>query len=91
MTSEGPFQSKLFYDSTILPLHSAFMGPHVEHWVKLWSPQYKKDLNPWEQAQRRVTKINTGLEHLSCEGKLKERVGVVQPGDEKGDLIVAFQ
>jgi len=48
-------------------------------------------LNPWEQAQRRVTKINTGLEHLSCEGKLKERVGVVQPGDEKGDLIVAFQ
>ncbi|PKU29947.1 hypothetical protein llap_19749 [Limosa lapponica baueri] len=45
-----------------------------------------------QQVQWSSTKIIRGLEHLSYEDRL-ERVGIVQPGEEKapGYLIATFQ
>ncbi|PKU46496.1 hypothetical protein llap_3215 [Limosa lapponica baueri] len=46
----------------ILPLCSALMRPHLEFWVQLWSPQYRKDNCLLEHFQRKATKMIKGLQ-----------------------------
>jgi len=66
----------------ILPLYSTLVRPHLEYCVQLWNLQHKKDMELLEWVQRKATKMIQGLENLCCEGKA-ERVGAIQPGEEK--------
>ena len=56
----------------ILPVYSVLLRPHLEYRVQMWSPLYWRDIDLLERVQRRATKMIQGMEHLSCEKRLRE-------------------
>ena len=76
----------------ILHLYSALTGPHLEYCIQMWSPQYRRDVNLLDRIQRRATKMIQGMEHLSCEDRLRKLVLFsLGRSSLRKDLIVAFQ
>jgi len=76
----------------ILPLCPAVVRPHQESCIQLWSSHHRKDMELLEWVQRRAMEIIRGLEHLSCEDRLRE-LGLSRLGKRRlqRDFIAAFQ
>ncbi|KAK4829266.1 hypothetical protein QYF61_002658 [Mycteria americana] len=61
--------------------NTAQVRPQLVYCVQFWAPQYKRDMDILQRVHRRVTSMMKGLEHLSCEERL--RAGTVESGEGK--------
>ena len=76
----------------VIVLYFAILRPHLEHCVQVWGPQYRKDAELLEQVDRRATKMIRGLEHLSCDERLRKlELFILGKRRLQGDLTVIFQ
>ena len=76
----------------ILPLCSVLVRPHLKYCIRMWSPQYRRDMDLLECIQRRATKMIQGMEHLPYKDRLRE-LGLFSVDKRRlqRDLMAAFQ
>ena len=67
------------------------MRPHLQCYIQVWSPNTGGMWGCW-RVQRRAMKMIRGLEHLSCEDRLRE-LGLFSLEKKRFqvDLNMAFQ
>ena len=56
----------------ILPFCSVLMRPHLEHCVRMGSPQYRRNTDLLEYIQKRAIKMIHKMEPLFYEDRLRE-------------------
>lgn len=64
----------------ILPLCSVLGRPHLEYWIRMWSPQHRSDVDLLEHIYRRATEM------ISIPGETRGQAG---RGSEQPDLPVS--
>ena len=55
-----------------VPLCSTLAMPHLEYCIQVWGPKPKRDEELLDGVQMRALKMVRGLEHLSCEERLRK-------------------
>ncbi|PKU49304.1 hypothetical protein llap_343 [Limosa lapponica baueri] len=84
--------SRAALEGLILSLCSALMRPYLESRVWSSAPQYEQDMEILDTVQKRATKVIKGLEHLSCEERLRE-LGLfsLEKRRHSGDCILVYK
>ena len=66
------FRTFTYMDTDMfLNLYKSIVRPHIEYAVTVCAPLYKKDMIAVENVQRRATKLETSIKHLSYQERLK--------------------
>lgn len=74
-------------------LHAAIWDLSNGHiCIQMWDLQYRRDIDLLERVQRRAAEMIRGMEHLSCEDRLRE-LGLFSLEERRlqGDLRMAIQ
>lgn len=87
--------TKSFYRPTpdlMLKLYTAYIRPHLEFSVGVWSPFLQGDIKLLESIQRRATRLPTAFKNVSYNERL-QRLGIpsLENRRRRGDLINMFR
>ena len=79
-------------EEVILKLYLALVRPHLDYAVQFWSPYYRKDIDPLERIQRRMTKMIHSIRNLSYMDRLKKlNLHSLERRRVRGDMIEVYK
>lgn len=78
--------------TSFLKIYNAYIRPHLEFAVVVWSPLLKQDINRLEGVQRRATKLPRGLKNLPYDERLRLlNLESMETRRQRGDLIATYR